>query len=95
MTFDKLYKAGDNGEYMYQYCRKHQKDVEIYYIVRKESPDYERLVREDRKHILVYGTMRCQLICLLAEPPGHPRQHHRPVRPHGRLPSLQQGPDAG
>lgn len=67
VTFDKLYKAGDNGEYMYQYCRKHQKDVEIYYIVRKESPDYERLVREDKKHILVYGTMRCQLICLLAE----------------------------
>lgn len=58
VTFDKLYKAGDNGEYMYQYCRKHQKDVEIYYIVRKESPDYERLVREDKKHILVYGTMR-------------------------------------
>lgn len=67
VTFDKLYKAGDNGEYMYQYCRKNQKDVEIYYIVRKDSPDYARLAREDKKHILVYGTLRCQLTCLLAE----------------------------
>lgn len=67
ITFDKLYKAGDNGEYMYHYCRENQKDVEIYYIIRRESPDYERMVREDKKHVLVHGTFRCQLITLLAE----------------------------
>lgn len=68
VTFDKQYKAGDNGEYMYQYCRKNHSDqVEIYYTLRKEAPDYQRMVREDKKHILVYGTIRCQLISLMAE----------------------------
>ncbi|MCD7757638.1 MAG: CDP-glycerol glycerophosphotransferase family protein, partial [Clostridiales bacterium] len=64
----KQYKAGDNGEYMYHYCREnHSNEVEIYYTLRKEAPDYPRLVKEDKKHILVYGTLRCQLISLMAE----------------------------
>ena len=67
VAFDKLYKAGDNGEYMYQYLRKNCPDVEPYYIIRRESPDFERLIREDKKHILVYGTLKCLLYCLLAE----------------------------
>ncbi|MCD7843039.1 MAG: CDP-glycerol glycerophosphotransferase family protein [Clostridiales bacterium] len=68
VTFDKQYKAGDNGEYMYHYCREnHSDEVEIYYTLRKEAPDYPRLVKENKKHILVYGTLRCQLISLMAE----------------------------
>ena len=67
ITFDKLYKAGDNGEYMYQHIRKHHKEVDIYYIIKEDSPDYERLTEQDKKHILVYGTMRCRLICALAD----------------------------
>ncbi len=67
VTFDKLYKAGDNGEYMYQYLRAHQPEIEPYYIIRKEAPDYNRLVKQDKKHVLVYGTLRCQLIALLSE----------------------------
>lgn len=67
VTFDKQYKAGDNGEYMYQYLRENAPDVEPYYIIKRDSLDYPRLVKQDRKHILVYGTLRCQLICVLAE----------------------------
>ncbi len=68
VTFDKQYKAGDNGEYMYHYCREnHSDEVDIYYIIRKEAPEHSRLVNEDKKHILVYGTLRCQLISLMAE----------------------------
>lgn len=67
VTFDKQYKAGDNGEYMYQYLRKNAPDVEPYYIIKRDSLDYPRLVKQDKKHILVFGTLRCQLICVLAE----------------------------
>lgn len=67
VTFDKLFKAGDNGEYMYQYIRNNCRDVEIYYIIREDSPDYERLMAQDKKHILIYGSMHCRLICALAE----------------------------
>lgn len=67
VTFDKQYKAGDNGEYMYQYLRRNAKEVEPYYIIKKESFDYPRLVAQDKKHILVFGTIRTQLISLMAE----------------------------
>lgn len=67
VTFDKMYKAGDNGEYMYQYLRKEQKDIDIYYIIRKDAPDFDRLIKEDPKHILVYGSLKATIYCLLAE----------------------------
>lgn len=47
ITMDKLFKAGDNGEYFYRYVKKMKpKDVKIYYVVKKDSPDYKRLKKE-------------------------------------------------
>lgn len=67
VTFDKLYKAGDNGEYMYQHLRKNHPEVETYYIIDKSAPEFERMMQEDPKHILVQGTRRCQVHTLLSE----------------------------
>ena len=65
VTFDKLYKAGDNGEYIYQYALKNKKN--IYYIINKESNDYKRLIKQDRKHILIHNSLREKLYCLHAK----------------------------
>jgi len=65
ITFDKLYKAGDNGEYMYQYSLKNKKN--IYYIIKKDSPDYKRLKKQNRYHILNYNSLRAKLYSLHAE----------------------------
>ncbi|MCD8104613.1 MAG: CDP-glycerol glycerophosphotransferase family protein [Lachnospiraceae bacterium] len=68
VTFDKTYKAGDNGEYLFQYIRKNHREIDIYYIVREDSPDYRRLVKQHgKKHILKHGSLRCQLMCIGAE----------------------------
>ena len=66
VSFDKLYKGGDNGEYMYHYLKENQPDIEPYYIVNKDAPDYERLKSEGR-HILVTNSRRCRVISLFAE----------------------------
>lgn len=66
ITWDKLYKAGDNGEYMYQYCRKN-KNANIYYMIKKDSPDYERLMAQDRKHVLVFKSFKARFIALHSE----------------------------
>lgn len=63
ITFDKLYKAGDNGEYLYQYGLKHGK--KIYYIINKDSFDYKRLKKQ--KRILKYGSLKTKLLSLHAE----------------------------
>lgn len=62
--FDKLYKAGDNGEYLFSYCARNCPDVNSYYIVTKESLDYKRLKKKYRRHILVFGSLRQKLVLL-------------------------------
>ena len=65
ITYDKLYKAGDNGEYMFHYVRKHCPDVEIYYLITESSPDYERLKEDD--HVLIHGSKESKLMVLQAQ----------------------------
>ena len=65
LAWDKLYKAGDNGEYMYQYCLKQKANV--YYIVKKDSPDYPRLKKQNRRHTIVYNSLKAKLYSLHSE----------------------------
>lgn len=66
ITFDKIYKAGDNGEYMFQYLKENADDINCYYVINKTSPDYERLKR-DNKNILVHETLKCRIKAAMAE----------------------------
>ncbi len=67
LTFDKLYKAGDNGEYFWKYANTIDDDVETYYIVSDTSLDYKRLKEYDKKHTVVHNSLRCRLLALNAE----------------------------
>ena len=41
---DKQYQARDNGEYFFRYLiHKNVKDIDIFFVIKKESNDYERL----------------------------------------------------
>lgn len=66
MTFDKLYKAGDNGEYMYDYVSAHDKSIEIYYLLKSDSPDYQRML-EKGDRLLVWGEDETLIMALHAE----------------------------
>ena len=65
VTFDKLYKAGDNGEYIFHYVEEHAEDVEIYYLINDDAPDYEKLREND--NVLVWGENSTIAKALLAE----------------------------
>ncbi len=65
ITFDKLYKAGDNGEYIYQYGLKNNQN--IYYIIKKDAPEYKRLIKQNRHHVLKYNSLKAKLYSLHAE----------------------------
>lgn len=65
ITYDKLYKAGDNGEYLFHYVRKHCPDVEIYYLITESSADYERLKEDD--HVLIHGSKKSKQKVLEAQ----------------------------
>ncbi len=67
LTFDKLYKAGDNGEYFWRYANSVDDDIETYYVIDKASLDYKRLKEYDKKHTVVHNSLRCRLLALNME----------------------------
>ncbi len=65
ITYDKLYKGGDNGEYIYQYGLENNKN--IYYLIKKDSKDFERLISNPKNKILVFNSLKAKLYCLHSE----------------------------
>ncbi len=66
ITFDKLYKAGDNGEYMYDYVAAQDDGIDIRYLIKKDSPDYMRMSDKGDK-LLLWGEDETLITVLLAE----------------------------
>ena len=60
ITYDKIFKSGDCGEYLYRYAvKKH----EIYYILSKKAKFYNKL-KEETGNVLPYGERKTKLIVL-------------------------------
>lgn len=66
ITFDKLYKAGDNGEYIYDYISAQEGDIDIRYIIKSDSPDFERM-KEKGDNLLIWGDKETLVTVLCAE----------------------------
>lgn len=64
ITFDKLYKGGDNGEYFYKYCTT-RKDTDIVpvYVINQDAEDLERLRHEGYQPV-IHGSRkhRCMFL---------------------------------
>lgn len=61
LTFDKLYKGGDCGEYFYKYmCQRKNTDVVPGYVIRADVPDADRLKKEGYS-ILPYRSLKQKL----------------------------------
>lgn len=66
ITFDKLYKAGDNGEYIYHYIHDNVRGVKIYYVMFQDSADYKRL-KQEKANILIHNSWKCHVMLAIAE----------------------------
>lgn len=68
ITFDKLYKGGDDGEYMFRYIMNRQDtDIEIYYVINQDAADYQKLKQEFGKRILTQNSLKLKLLALYSE----------------------------
>ena len=66
LTFDQLFKGGDNGEYLFRYVSDHPvKNVEMYYIINHDCEDSIRL-RKKYKNILSYNSFKLRLLTMHA-----------------------------
>lgn len=67
IMFDKLYKGGDNGEYMYHYLKEHPElGITPYYIINEDAPDYARL-KAAGENLLITNSPESRMMCLQAE----------------------------
>lgn len=57
LTYDKLYKGGDCGEYLYRYMCTRKDSITPAYVINESSPDYKKLVDEGYKP-LRYGSLK-------------------------------------
>ena len=68
ITFDQLFKGGDNGEYFFRYVSDHHSDlVDLYYVANSDCADYKRLKETYSKRLLPFNSIKEKLIALHAD----------------------------
>ena len=60
---DKVFKAGDNGEYLFDYTRKQNDGIKKYYVLSKDSFEIERFKKEGKRYV-VFGSLLHRLLFL-------------------------------
>lgn len=65
MYADKIYKAGDNAEWLYRYALQRNDDIHNYYVLRDDSPD-AKIFKNDGIPYLKYKTIWQRLLFLHA-----------------------------
>lgn len=66
ISFDQLFKGGDNGEYFYRYMRENHKEIPTYYVVNKDTAEYREL-KSKYDNVLAFGSRKAQLLALHAK----------------------------
>ncbi len=68
ITYDQLFKGGDNGEYFYRYVseRSDKGNVVIYYIANKDSAEYKEL-NPRYGTVLAFNSLKHKLVSLHAD----------------------------
>ncbi len=66
LTYDQLFKGGDNGEYFFRHVSEnHSKDVDIYYIINKDCEDSRRL-KKSYKNVVNFRSLKARLLSMHA-----------------------------
>lgn len=60
LTYDKLYKGGDCGEYLYRYMCTRKENITPAYVINKNCKEYKQLIKEGY-HPLKYGSLKHRL----------------------------------
>ncbi|MBP3749796.1 MAG: CDP-glycerol glycerophosphotransferase family protein [Ruminobacter sp.] len=67
ITFDQLFKGGDNGEYFFRYMQdNHASEIDTYYIINKDS-EYSKNLKKKYSHVLGYDTFWSRIVALNAK----------------------------
>lgn len=66
VLMDRSHNANDNAEHLFKYLRKHRRDINAWFVVKKGTPDWRRLKAEGYKRIIPHGSFLWKVLCLNA-----------------------------
>src|SRR5699024_1663168 len=66
VLMDRDVNANDNAEHLFRYLRKRRRDINAWFVVEKNSPDWNRLRAEGYKRLVPYGSTLWKALCLNA-----------------------------
>lgn len=67
VLMDRDSNSHDNAEHLFRYLRKHRRDINAWFVVRKGTADWDRLKRDGYKRIIPYGSVLWRALCLNAK----------------------------
>ena len=66
VLMDRSNNAHDNAEHLFRYLRAHRRDINAWFVVKKDSPDWARLRAAGYKRLIAHGSLLWKLLCLNA-----------------------------
>ncbi|GAA1854087.1 bifunctional glycosyltransferase/CDP-glycerol:glycerophosphate glycerophosphotransferase [Brevibacterium marinum] len=66
VLMDRDVNANDNAEHLFRYLRRRRRDINAWFVVEKNSPDWSRLRNEGYKRLIPYGSTLWKALCLNA-----------------------------
>jgi glycosyltransferase involved in cell wall biosynthesis len=66
VLMDRLHDADDSGEHLFRYLCARQPDVNAWFVVEKDTPDWRRLKKDGFRRVVPFGSLRWKLLMLNA-----------------------------
>ncbi|WP_345600542.1 hypothetical protein, partial [Thermocatellispora tengchongensis] len=63
---DRDENANDSAEHLFRYLRKHRRDINAWFVLKKDTPDWHRLKKEGFKRLVPHGSLLWKALCLNA-----------------------------
>ncbi|WP_345148323.1 bifunctional glycosyltransferase/CDP-glycerol:glycerophosphate glycerophosphotransferase [Arthrobacter ginkgonis] len=66
VLMDRDENANDSAEHLFRYLRKHRRDINAWFVLKKDTPDWHRLKKEGFKRLVPHGSLLWKALCLNA-----------------------------
>lgn len=66
VLMDRSQNAHDNAEHLFRYLRSSRREINAWFVVKKGSPDWDRLRAEGFKRLIPHGSLLWMILCLNA-----------------------------
>jgi len=67
VVMDRVNNSDDNGERLFEYLRQSRRDINAWFVVQKDTPDWHRMRRAGHRRVIAYGSLAWKILMLNAD----------------------------